>query len=210
MDLNLHYWLSNVHNTLGPGNRAVIWVQGCSLHCQGCILPEAWDKGCGDIVDVCKLAMQVLLDPGIEGITVSGGEPVEQPEAVAELLSYMKNAGKNTWVYTGYTIEELVERNDPVIDKLLSLTDVLVDGRFNQSEAGTYLFRGSLNQRIIRLTDAIPKEALKVSNTSRLEINLDVSGSMAIAGVPPPGFFRQFARIIENRGVHVKNTKLWE
>lgn len=100
MKLRAYYWTTGVNDVLGPGKRAVVWVQGCSLRCKGCIAPEMWNHNEGILVEVSKLAEELFADESIEGLTVSGGEPSEQAEAVGELLSYAKSFNKNTWVYT--------------------------------------------------------------------------------------------------------------
>jgi len=84
MKIRIYEWQPNVCDVLGPGHRAVVWVQGCSLHCEGCIAPEMWDKGDG--VDVDDFARQLVSSGPIDGVIVSGGEPSEQAEAVGALL----------------------------------------------------------------------------------------------------------------------------
>ncbi len=181
----------------------MVWVQGCSLHCDGCIAPETWPKESGSLVDPHDLAKAILKNEKIEGITVSGGEPTEQPHAVAELLSCMKLVGKNTWVYTGHTLDELVAKNDPDVDRMLSFTDVLVDGRYEMTSAGIYSYRGSENQRILHLQDLSRMEDSDIKEQSRLEITLDRDGQMVVVGVPPPEFLNKLKGALSRRGVHV-------
>ena len=204
--IRIHASLPCVRETLGPGRRAVLWTQGCRLHCPGCMVPEAWDIAGGEAVDPLELAERLLADPEIEGITVSGGEPTEQAGAVALLLERFRNAGKNTWLYTGRTIEELVALDDPAIDRLLSLVDVLVDGRYDTQRAGSFRLRGSANQRIIRLTNAIPESRIDTGEASRVEISLDGNGRLVVVGIPPPGFLEDFRKKLEKRGVLVSGN----
>ncbi|MBR2758253.1 MAG: radical SAM protein, partial [Exiguobacterium sp.] len=99
----------------------------------------------GELVQRVKLS-------GWEGVTVSGGEPFLQSSALAELVTACKSLGKNVWVYTGYTLEQLEEMHDEAIQTVLDYADVLVDGRYEQSLRDMGLrFRGSSNQRIIFL-----------------------------------------------------------
>ncbi len=201
--LRIHDWRLAVRDILGPGIRAVVWVQGCSLHCDGCIAPETWSKESGSLVDPHVLAETILKNETIEGITVSGGEPTEQPYAVAELLACMKLAGKNTWVYSGHTLDELVAKNDPDLDRMLAFTDVLVDGRFDKMSAGIYTYRGSENQRILHLQDLGQMDDSDVKEQSRLEITLDKDGQMVVVGVPPPEFLNKLKDALSRRGVQV-------
>lgn len=207
--LHLHAWLPGVHNILGPGRRAVVWVQGCSLKCPGCMVPETWSTEGGYNIDIERLAGDIIKQTDVEGVTISGGEPTEQPEAVAKLLTLVKNAGKNTWVYSGYTFEELVAKNDPAIDRLLSLTDVLVDGRYDRERAGTYNYRGSANQRIVYLSEKIKRIKEGDCEASRVEIRLDESGQMVVLGIPPPGFLKNFKEELNVRGIAVSNKSSW-
>lgn len=207
--LQIHAWLPAVHEALGPGLRAVVWVQGCSLHCPGCMVPETWPTTGGEWVDPVHLAQAILQRADVEGVTISGGEPTEQAAAVAQLLARVKAAGKNTWVYSGYTLEELVARQDPATDEMLTLTDVLVDGRYELAQAGTFRWRGSANQRIIRLTDVISLDRIAENESSRIEITLNHQGELLVIGIPPPGFLRRFRQRLTAQGVLVSTESPW-
>ena len=223
-NLRIHHWISNVRDTLGPGLRSVVWVQGCTLKCPGCMVPETWAAEGGQIVDPEALLAEMLANTQteqeagrgldreiaeVEGITVSGGEPTEQPEAVAKLLAAAQRAGKNTWVYSGYRLEELAARNDPAVDLLLAHTDVLVDGRYEVGRAGTLAWRGSQNQRILRLSERIPASAISVEPTCRVEVRLNDVGELLVIGVPPPGFLKNLRGSLAARNVHLSNTINW-
>ena len=96
--------------------------------------------------------MFALLDknPLLDGLTLSGGEPLAQPEAAARMAGYAREKGLNVWCYTGSTWEALIRENDPAKQTLLALVDVLVDGPFVQAEKSLELsWRGSRNQRLI-------------------------------------------------------------
>lgn len=177
-------------------------MQGCSLKCKGCVVPELWDKNGGTIIDVEELANKMLMNSDIEGITVSGGEPTEQAEAVAKLLSNFKKAGKNTWVYSGYTIEELVAENNEHIDLLLAYTDVLVDGRYDVNNISEkLLWRGSSNQREIHLSNVF--NGRKVEITSSVQLELDKENNIAIMGVPPTDFLNKLKVKTKKLGIKI-------
>lgn len=128
---------------------------------------------------------------------------------MAALLAEVKRAGKNTWVYSGYRLEELVAKEDPAIDIMLAFTDVLVDGPFRSDLAGHYRWRGSANQRILYLTDAIPPDD-RLNHSSRIEIRLNAEGQMLIVGIPPPDFLPRFRQMLAKHGVFVHTPTPWK
>lgn len=136
----------------GPGRRSVCQVQGCSLHCRGCALSSTHPTSGGVVLDV-ETVVAMVLDPGGEprdGITITGGEPMQQPIGLLALLRRLKQHGVHIVVYTGYTLEALARRPEPEIAEVLRLTDLLVDGPFVARLAdGAGEWHGSRNQRII-------------------------------------------------------------
>lgn len=134
----------------GPGLRFVIFTQGCPHRCEGCHNPETHDMHGGIEMPVEEIVGKIRANPLTDGVTLSGGEPFSQAVDCALIAEAAKQAGLNVWTYTGYTYEELSQSSDPAVKKLLSLTDILVDGRFNLSERSLNLkWRGSRNQRLI-------------------------------------------------------------
>ena len=146
----------------GPGVRVSLFVSGCRHHCKDCFHPETWDFSYGEPCDeaVMDKILAMLAPAYIRGITYLGGEPFE-PENQRALLPLVKRVRqalpeKNIWAYTGFLYEDLLrEGSHPrceVTDELLSLVDVLVDGRFVEALKDISLrFRGSSNQRLIDL-----------------------------------------------------------
>ena len=94
----------------GEGIRCVLWTQGCLHNCPGCHNPETHSFKEGFLVEVDEIKRQISLLEGQDGITFSGGDPIEQAEACAEIAEHSKKLGLNVWCYTGYTFEELLER----------------------------------------------------------------------------------------------------
>ena len=134
----------------GPGFRYVVFVQGCPHRCPGCHNPESHDFDGGYDITVGEVFEQIMANPNLRGVTFSGGEPFEQTEALLELARLVKGAGLTLMSYTGYTLEELEARHAAATDELLSLLDILVDGRFVESLRNlTLIYRGSENQRVI-------------------------------------------------------------
>ncbi|HET7228701.1 MAG TPA: 4Fe-4S single cluster domain-containing protein [Longimicrobium sp.] len=196
-----------MRDVLGPGKRAVVWVQGCSLRCPGCMVPETWSPSGGRAVDVAELAREILAAERLDGVTVSGGEPMEQPGAVAELLAAVRAAGKTAWVYSGYTLEELLARQDAEVDRVLALTDVLVDGRYERERPESAGYRGSGNQRLVPLTGrALPP---RDSPPPRVQLTLGAEGQLVVVGVPPPGFFLRFREALAERGIALETDRTW-
>lgn len=134
----------------GPGIRLTVFTQGCPHHCVGCHNPQTHDPNggaWGDTEDILAAAAQ---NPLLDGITLSGGDPFQQPAPCAELARGAHRLGLNVWTYTGYTWEALWAENDPERIALLCESDVLVDGPFLLAERSLELrFKGSKNQRTI-------------------------------------------------------------
>ena len=136
----------------GPGLRFAVFTQGCAHHCPECHNPETWDFNGGYDCEIEKIIKVMDENPLLDGITLSGGDPLFQPEASYSLASKVKEKGLNVVVFTGYTYEELMElqSKDPWVEKLLGVTDILIDGRYDKDQRDlTLLFRGSRNQRVI-------------------------------------------------------------
>ncbi len=134
----------------GPGLRYSVFVQGCKHACPGCHNPESHDPNGGEVHNVDEIVADIKANPLIHDVTISGGEPFDQPEACAELAHELKSAEYGVWAYTGYLFEDLLKRNDPATNDFLSNIDVLVDGPFVESKRSLELtWKGSSNQRVI-------------------------------------------------------------
>ena len=134
----------------GPGLRFTVFTQGCPHRCPGCHNPGTHDPAGGREVSVAELATELSGNPLTNGLTLSGGEPFCQAEALAELARLVHGAGKDVACYTGWTYEQLLEKNDPAVNALLAQVDLLIDGPFVLAQRNLELrFRGSENQRLI-------------------------------------------------------------
>ena len=133
----------------GPGFRYTVFVQGCPHNCAGCHNPQTHDFNAGTLVDTDELFKACIDDPLNKGVTFSGGEPFCQAAALYELGRRFKERGLSLWCYSGWTFEELRKQGEDV-QKLLSIIDVLVEGKFIEERRTLSLpFRGSDNQRLI-------------------------------------------------------------
>lgn len=137
----------------GPGERFVIWVQGCPLKCKGCINEDLWELKKNKLMNVNKIIKEIKSTKGIEGVTYTGGEPMLQAKGLFYLSKKLKELGLSIVCYTGYTMEELKEKKDKWIDNLLKLVDILITGRYVESLRGNFLWRGSKNQKILFLSN---------------------------------------------------------
>lgn len=144
----------------GLGWRAVLFVSGCPHNCPGCHNKAAQDYKYGEKFNKKEIIERIKANSILKGVTISGGEPL-CPQNIAEVLDFIKEVKKekpnfNVWCYTGYTIEQLENRNDNVTDECLKQINVLVDGRFiEQKKNPTLKFRGSENQRIIDVANTL-------------------------------------------------------
>ena len=140
----------------GEGVRVVLFVSGCSHHCKGCHNPVTWNftNGKDFSKDIQDSIYEASKTDYIDGITLSGGCPMCNASGLLPFVKGFKERfpHKNVWCYCGETIEEIME--DPKSDKykLLSLVDVLVDGKFVLEKKNRNIaFRGSSNQRILKI-----------------------------------------------------------
>lgn len=133
----------------GPGLRTSIYLAGCGHHCPGCHNPQSHPFDSGKSMTYEEL--YEIVDRNGFNVTLSGGDPLYQSEPLIPFLKELKIRGYNIWVYTGFTLEEIVANRGPKGSyKLLNFIDALVDGPFIESLRDTSLrFRGSSNQRII-------------------------------------------------------------
>lgn len=165
--------------TLGPGLRYGLWVQGCLRQCKGCASPMAQPLDGGELMDVRELAEEILKVQQIEGITVSGGEPLLQADALYELFYILKSRRDiGVLLYTGFKYEEIAER------ELFKWCDVLIDGEYMASLDDGKSMRGSSNQKIFYLSDRY-KRCLDFGISSRdTEFVKTSDGRIALVGIP--------------------------
>lgn len=149
----------------GPGMRASLYVSGCTHGCKGCFNREAWDFNYGNAwtKEVEDELIAHLQKPEIKGLNVLGGEPLQQGHTLLMFLKRVKEeVRKPIWLWTGYTFEQLMKKDDKDPNKLiLNTIDVLIDGRFDEKKADiTLKYRGSSNQRVIDINESKRNSAL--------------------------------------------------
>jgi anaerobic ribonucleoside-triphosphate reductase activating protein len=168
---------------LGPGMRAVIWVQGCPFHCPGCIAPNwipfrpAYSFSPAQILDKFDLET-------IDGFTFSGGEPMDQAEGLTQVIRLARKTKELSLIcFTGYRYERLI--NNPPnsgVPELLKEVDVLIDGPYIQAQNNSRGLRGSKNQRVIRLSSRFDSHDFE-SQSRRLEVTIS-DGELSFVGIP--------------------------
>lgn len=135
----------------GPGVRYVLFLQGCPHNCPECQNPETHDLSGGMEAEISSVIQDILNTRYLDGVTISGGDPLMQPQACCEIVRQLHEHGINLWLYTGWTWEQIQQgaAGDDAI-RVLSWLDVLVDGPFlNELKSDQVIFRGSTNQRLI-------------------------------------------------------------
>lgn len=173
----------------GPGSRFVVWMQGCTLGCPGCFNPATHPTVGYREVEVSTLAAELATavktaaEAGkpLDGLSLSGGEPLQQAAAAVELLDAARALGLSTLAFSGYTIEEI--RDLPHGPEVLARLDVLIDGRYVSTDRLASGLRGSANQRIQLLT-ARHTQA-DVEATPVAEIRIGPAGEVVLTGVNP-------------------------
>jgi anaerobic ribonucleoside-triphosphate reductase activating protein len=148
MNLQVNYILPKSAAN-GPGIRFTIWVQGCSIHCPGCSNIDTWDPLKGQSIPVRDLIKQIEATEGLDGVTITGGEPLDQFDAVYELCKGLPDRF-SIFVTTGYDSPEMLRKG---YAKLLPMIDILCIGPFEQDKICRGEWKGSSNQRLFFLTD---------------------------------------------------------
>lgn len=167
----------------GPGARFVVWMQGCTLGCAGCFNPATHPSTGGREISVDALAAELATAKaaGVEGLSLSGGEPLQQAAASAALLDAARALGMSTLAFSGYTLDEICALPDgPAV---LARLDVLIDGRYVSTERLASGLRGSANQRIQLLTSRYT--LADVEATPVAEIRIGPTGDVVLTGVNP-------------------------
>lgn len=174
--------------TLGPGERFAIWVQRCPFRCPGCMAQGALAAAGGKPVSVTALAAAILAEPGIEGLTLSGGEPFAQAGTLADLVGCVRQERDlGVIVYSGYTLARLRRKatREKGVARLLACTDLLVDGKYVERLDDGLSLRGSSNQRRHLLTQRYAESAPRYYSQPRREVEIAPMGDeVAIVGIP--------------------------
>jgi anaerobic ribonucleoside-triphosphate reductase activating protein len=194
--------------TLGPGRRAGIWTQGCTIGCSGCLSRDTWPADPATEVPVAAiLGWLASLPEPPDGVTISGGEPFQQPSAVLELLE-----GIHAWrpprldilIYSGYTYSHLSRFAES--REILELCDAVVAGPYVDRRNNGSPLRGSSNQRLVPLTDLGRERYVTVQETgARVQVSMTDGPEgrrVYYIGIPGRGDMEQLNAALDRAGVH--------
>jgi anaerobic ribonucleoside-triphosphate reductase activating protein len=194
--------------TLGPGRRAGIWTQGCTIHCPGCLSRDTWEADPATAIPVATVLGWLRSLDRVDGVTISGGEPFQQPDALRELLT-----GIRAWappdvdvlVYSGYTLSRL--RGSAWSRELLELCDAVVAGpyvdRLNAADMGQR-WRGSANQRIIAVSELGRKrygDAECGATQPHMQVSVE-DDRIYYIGIPRRGDMERLTERLSLSGIH--------
>jgi anaerobic ribonucleoside-triphosphate reductase activating protein len=179
--LRLHRRLERARAN-GPGLRAALSGQRCSLGCPGCFNPETHAFHMGELLAVDELARRIVSIPDIEGVSILGGEPLQQRKGVLALLRSLRPAsGLSVLLFTGFTPAEV--RRMPEGEEILGLVDVLIAGRYDDAKRLARELRGSTNKTVTFLTDRYSERDLEA--VPHCEVTIEAGGMVTINGMDP-------------------------
>ena len=167
----------------GPGVRAVLWVQGCTHNCPGCFNPVMHAPEDGKWLPIENILARIIaLSDTIEGLSISGGEPLQQRIALTKLLQDVRRTTSlSTLLFTGYTWDEIQPM--PHINALLACVDVLIAGRYDATQPQGWGMLGSANQTVHLLTTRYTTDNIVVAPASEMIITEE--GEIIVSGVNP-------------------------
>jgi len=144
--INLYYFVP-ISEVLGKGRRSIIYFQGCKKRCNGCFSVDSWDMNVKNYVKIESL-VEKILRAGVDGVTISGGEPFLQYEGLLKLVKELKKNNLNIIVYSGYELEELEK-----FEEIFNYIDVLIAGEYKRELDFNTPLIGSINQKVVFFSD---------------------------------------------------------
>lgn len=185
---------------LGPGRRFVLWVQGCCFNCTGCVAPEWIPQITNQLISVTELAELIVETPDLEGLTLSGGEPMLQAEGLSALIDavHLRQPHFTVICYTGFRLKQLQRDNNPARLALLQRLDVLIDGVYRQDQNNSVGLRGSSNQCVHFLSGAYKEQTEQFTQAARrLEFHFSDNNEVLMVGIPPRQLPEHFSTILK-------------
>lgn len=186
--LNIAAWLPQTR-VLGPGLRFALWMQGCPFHCPGCLAPSWQSRKRAIIYDLNDFAQKIIQTPDLEGITLSGGEPMLQARALCQLINLVRSKKElSTIAYTGFSLSDLQNSKISAHREILNHLDVLIHGPYIQDLNDNLGLRGSSNQEVSFLSPCYAHIADDFNSSERkIEVHV-LEKSILTAGIHPKGF----------------------
>lgn len=167
----------------GPGERSVLWLQGCSIRCEGCFNRKMWPFINNKLLSVDQMAEKILAVEGVEGVTFTGGEPFDQAEALVKLAYKLKKASLNIVTFTGYEVEEIKKRGHTFWNKLFACSDLIIAGPY-QSYNSSKSVVSSKNQRLIFNNQELMENPYFKDKNLKIEYIVHKNGEFIITGIP--------------------------
>jgi anaerobic ribonucleoside-triphosphate reductase activating protein len=194
----MQLYFSHAHfpvTTLGFGRRVGIWLQGCSLGCPGCVAPHTWQRTAAHRVELAALVARLReFLHAADGITISGGEPFEQPAALQALIAAVRRecAGGDVLVYSGFP-EKLLRARHPAI---LAEIDVLIPEPFRENAPSSHPLTGSSNQTVLLLSELARQRYQNEAVFFPRRINVaPADDRLRLAGIPRRGEMARLASV---------------
>ena len=200
----LHFPVS----TLGPGRRLGIWFQGCSIGCAGCVSQDTWSANGGIWLDTVSLVAQCrsALGNGLDGITITGGEPFEQPDALLCLLRELEDwktaAELDVLCYSGLPYKRIIEQHAEILRHL----DGLIPEPFRNHDPANGSWRGSSNQKVVALSRLGRSRLLgaePVARAMQVEVTPE---AIWFVGIPRPGDMERLRQNVAQRGLIIEDV----
>ena len=202
--------ISRMHypvTSLGPGKRVGLWFQGCSIRCEGCISTDTWALGQNevDVYEVFELLDKWL--PKSDAITITGGEPFDQPDQLQKILAHCKSYDHlTTFVFSGYSLERLAM----ILKSMDGLIDLLMADPLDISKSQKKSLRGSDNQRLVSFSEKGASEIRQIERQSmeNNSLNFSFDGETAwFAGVPRRGDISRVVQKIQEKGIEAHSVE---
>ena len=178
------YMTAPCSEVLGPYKRFIVWVQGCKRRCKGCIAKDSWALDGGELVEVDAIVQQIFRHENIEGITISGGEPFLQQDALCELISKVReHKDVGVIIYTGLKYSEIENT------ALAHFADLIIDGEYVEELNDNKSLRGSSNQNVLCLTERYKNIVPEYYGRNGRKIELILAdGVTKMIGIPSKEF----------------------
>ena len=205
-------FLSRLHfpvTTLGFGRRVGVWFQGCSIHCRGCVSQDTWPFGRGETTLELVCAQVKPWLPEAEGVTLSGGEPFDQPAVLRALLRWLRpRVSGDIALFSGYTWEQLA----PHLGDMEGLIDLLISDPFDAAAGQTLALRGSDNQRVHLLTPLARERYAGLASARRdaaaraFDVAFD-GNTVWMAGIPAVGDLERLRQLLAEAGINAGTSE---
>lgn len=206
--------LDRIHHpvtALGPGRRVGIWFQGCSIGCAGCLSRDTWDHAAAAETTVEQVVATVarLCPDGVDGVTISGGEPFEQPAALHALVRALRSWGRSTGgepdvlVYSGRGLSDLLAEHPEVLADL----DALIPEPYQAQLPPTAGWQGSGNQPLVLLSELGHARFAGADRAAAPQLQVAVSdGTVWMIGIPRPGDLPRLSAALATRGIELREV----